>query len=277
MIDELLRPFAFEFFRNGLAVATLAGGLCGLVGVYIVVRGMSYLAHGLSHAIFGGFAFSSLLGANFLLGAGVWGVASALAINSVTRRRPIGADAAIGVITTASFALGLVLFALLGHSGGSFDAALFGSILGVSFSSVIAISCVTLVVAGIVVFGYRPLLFTTFDAEVAAASGLPTARIEALLMVVFAVSILVSMQVLGVMLIAAALVIPPTIARMLTQSFSKMLVYSTAIGAACGVVGMNVSYQLDIQSGPAVVIVAALAFLVVYVIKRPSGLQRVIA
>ncbi len=277
MIDELLRPFAFEFFRNGLAVATLAGGLCGLVGVYIVVRGMSYLAHGLSHAIFGGFAFSSLLGANFLLGAGVWGVASALAINSVTRRRPIGADAAIGVITTASFALGLVLFALLGHSGGSFDAALFGSILGVSFSSVVAIACVTLVVAGIVVFGYRPLLFTTFDAEVAAASGLPTARIEALLMVVFAVSILVSMQVLGVMLIAAALVIPPTIARMLTRSFPKMLVYSTAIGAACGVVGMNVSYQLDIQSGPAVVIVAALAFLVVYVIKRPSGLQRVIA
>ncbi len=277
MIDELLRPFAFEFFRNGLAVATLAGGLCGLVGVYIVVRGMSYLAHGLSHAIFGGFAFSSLLGANFLLGAGVWGVASALAINSVTRRRPIGADAAIGVITTASFALGLVLFALLGHSGGSFDAALFGSILGVSFSSVVAIACVTLVVVGIVVFGYRPLLFTTFDAEVAAASGLPTARIEALLMVVFAVSILVSMQVLGVMLIAAALVIPPTIARMLTHSFSKMLVYSTAIGAACGVVGMNVSYQLDIQSGPAVVIVAALAFLVVYVVKRPSGLQRVIA
>ncbi len=277
MIDELLRPFAFEFFRNGLAVATLAGGLCGLVGVYIVVRGMSYLAHGLSHAIFGGFAFSSLLGANFLLGAGVWGVASALAINSVTRRRPIGADAAIGVITTASFALGLVLFALLGHSGGSFDAALFGSILGVSFSSVVAIACVTLVVSGIVVFGYRPLLFTTFDAEVAAASGLPTARIEALLMVVFAVSILVSMQVLGVMLIAAALVIPPTIARMLTHSFPKMLVYSTAIGAACGVVGMNVSYQLDIQSGPAVVIVAALAFLVVYVIKRPTGLQRVIA
>ncbi len=277
MIDELLRPFAFEFFRNGLAVATLAGGLCGLVGVYIVVRGMSYLAHGLSHAIFGGFAFSSLLGANFLLGAGVWGVASALAINSVTRRRPIGADAAIGVITTASFALGLVLFALLGHSGGSFDAALFGSILGVSFSSVVAIACVTLVVVGVVVFAYRPLLFTTFDAEVAAASGLPTARIEALLMVVFAVSILVSMQVLGVMLIAAALVIPPTIARMLTHSFSKMLVYSTAIGAACGVVGMNVSYQLDIQSGPAVVIVAALAFLVVYVVKRPSGLQRVIA
>ena len=90
MIDELLRPFAYEFFRNGLIVATLAGALCGLVGVYIVVRGMSYLTHGLSHAIFGGFAASALLGVSFLLGAGVWGIASALAINSVTRRRPFG-------------------------------------------------------------------------------------------------------------------------------------------------------------------------------------------
>ena len=92
---------------------------------------MSYIGHGLSHAIFGGFAASALLGVNFVLGAGVWGVASALLISGVTRRRVIGADAAIGVITTASFALGLALFALFGRRGSSFDAALFGSILGV--------------------------------------------------------------------------------------------------------------------------------------------------
>ena len=117
MIDELLEPYEFEFFRNGLMVATLAGALCGLVGVYVVLRGMSYIGHGLSHAIFGGFAASALLGVNFLLGAGAWGVASALMINGVTRRRVIGADAAIGVITTASFALGLALFAMFGGRG----------------------------------------------------------------------------------------------------------------------------------------------------------------
>ncbi len=277
MIDELLRPFAYEFFRNGLIVATLAGALCGLVGVYIVVRGMSYLTHGLSHAIFGGFAASALLGVSFLLGAGVWGIASALAINSVTRRRPIGADAAIGVVTTASFALGLILFALFGHSGASFDAALFGSVLGVSLTSVIVIVIVSLLVVVIVTFGYRPLLFTTFDPEVAAASGLRTARIEALLMVVFAISILVSMQVLGVTLIAAALVIPPTIARLLTHSFSKMLILSSAIGATCGFIGMNLSYHLDVQSGPGIVIVAAFAFLIAYAVKRPTGMQRAAA
>jgi len=273
MIDELFHPFAYEFFRNGLIVATLAGALCGMVGVYIVVRGMSYLTHGLSHAIFGGFAASALLGVSFLLGAGVWGIASALAINSVTRRRPIGADAAIGVITTASFAIGLILFALFGRNGRSFDAALFGSILGVSLSSVILIAVVTVIVLTIIVFGYRPLLFTTFDPEVAAASGLRTGRIEALLMIVFAISILVSMQVLGVTLIAAALVIPPTIARLLTHSFPRMLMLSSGIGAACGFIGMNLSYHLNVQSGPGIVIVAAAAFLVVYSIKRPSGLQ----
>ena len=114
-LDELARAATqFEFFRNGLIVATIAGALCGLVGVYVVLKGMSYIGHGLSHAIFGGFAASALLGVNFFLGAGVWGVASALMISGVTRRRIIGSDAAIGVITTASFALGLALFAVFG-------------------------------------------------------------------------------------------------------------------------------------------------------------------
>ena len=129
MMDELLRPFAFEFFRNGLLVATFAGALCGLIGVYVVLKGMSYIGHGLSHAIFGGFAASALLGVNFALGAGTWGIASALMINGVTRRRVIGADAAIGVITTASFALGLALFAIFARRGQSFDAALFLSLI----------------------------------------------------------------------------------------------------------------------------------------------------
>src|SRR4051812_12889254 len=174
MIDELLRPFDFEFLRNGLLVATLAGGLCGLIGVYVVLKGMSYIGHGLSHAIFGGFAASSLLGVSFILGAGAWGIASALMINGVTRRRTIRADAAIGVITTASFALGLVLFALFGGVGRGFDAALFGSILGVSGSDVLLVAVVSIAAAALVLLRYRQLMFATFDPEVADASGVRT-------------------------------------------------------------------------------------------------------
>jgi len=273
-MDELLRPFEFEFFRNGLAVATLAGALCGLIGVYVVLRGMSYIGHGLSHALFGGFAASALLGVNFLLGAGAWGVASALMINGVTRRRKIGSDAAIGVITTASFALGLALFALFGRRGANFDAALFGSILGVSGRDVLVIAAVGLLAGALVFFRYRALLFTTFDPEVADASGVNTARLDALLMVVLAASILATMQVLGVTLVAATLVIPATVARMLTNSFSRMLWLATLIGASCGFVGMNLSYHLDVQSGPTIVLVGATLFAAVFAVTGPRRLRR---
>jgi len=260
MIDDLLAPYAFEFFRNGLVVATIAGALCGLVGVYVVLRGMSYIGHGLSHAMFGGFAASALLGVNVLLGAGVWGVASVLMINAVTRGRVIRSDAAIGVITTASFALGLALFAFFGERGASFDAALFGSILGVGTEDVIAILVVSLLAAALIFLRYRALLFTTFDPEVADAFGVNTARIDALLMLVLAGSILATMQVLGVTLIAAALVIPPAAARLITNSFSRMIWISSLMGATSGFVGMNLSYHLDIQSGPTIVLVSATAF-----------------
>jgi manganese/iron transport system permease protein/iron/zinc/copper transport system permease protein len=271
---ELLVPFQFEFFRNGLTVATIAGALCGLIGVYVVLKGMSYIGHGLSHAIFGGFAASALLGVNFLLGAGVWGVASALMIGGVTRRRVIKSDAAIGVITTASFALGLALFALFGRRGASFDAALFGSILGVSTQDIVVISCIAAVAAALVFLRYRTLLFATFDPEVAEASGVRTARIDAVLMLVLAAAILATMQVIGVTLIAAMLVIPAVVARMLTSSFSTMLWAATLIGAACGFVGMNLSYHLDVQSGPTIVLVGAALFALVFALTGPRRLRR---
>jgi manganese/iron transport system permease protein/iron/zinc/copper transport system permease protein len=260
LIGELLAPLEYEFFRNGLAVATMSGALCGLVGVYIVLKGMSYIGHGLAHGIFGGFAASSLLGVNAMLGAGAWGIASALMITTITRRRAVAADAAIGVITTASFALGLALVGLFGTTTQSFDALLFGSVMGVTPADVVLVAGVTLAAAAVLLALYRPLLFATFDSEVADASGVPTHRVDAVLMAVLAASILATMQVLGVTLIAAALVIPPTVARLLTSSFGRMLGLSVAIGAACGFVGMNVSYQLDVQSGPTIVLVGAVLF-----------------
>jgi ABC-type Mn2+/Zn2+ transport system permease subunit len=273
VIEELLRPFEFEFFRNGLVIATLAGALCGLVGVYVVLKGMSYIGHGLSHAIFGGFAASSLLGVNALLGAGAWGIASAFLINGVSRRRIIGADAAIGVITTASFALGLALIALFGRTGRAFDAALFGSILGVSTSDVWVVGAVAAFALAVVFFGHRALLFTTFDPEVADVSGVNTARVDAVLTLVLALTVLATMQVLGATLIAATLVIPATVARMLTSSFTRMLFIATAVGAVSGFVGMVSSYHLDIQSGPSIVLVGAMMFTVVFVATGGRGLR----
>src|SRR5256885_7287918 len=136
----LREPWSFAFFRHGIAAGTLAGALCGRVGVYVVLRRMSYIGHGLSHAIFGGAVASYVLQINFYLGAGVWGLVSALLINSVARRRKIGADAAIGIVTTASFAVGVALISRVHHFTVNFEAALFGNILGVSFSALMVLA-----------------------------------------------------------------------------------------------------------------------------------------
>jgi len=274
MTASLLEPFQYGFLRHGLAVAVLAGALCGLIGVYVVLKNMSYIGHGLSHAIFGGAAASAVLSFNFFLGAGMWGVMSALLIGRVTRRRIIGSDAAIGVITTASFALGLALFGLFGVARKSVDALLFGSILGVSLGDVWLVAAVTAGAALVVFLRYRVLLFTTFDPEVAAVSGVDTARVDALLMTVLALSLLVTMRVLGVVLVAAALVIPAVVARMLTNSFSRMLWLSTGIGAVCGFTGMYLSYFLDISSGATIVLVGAALFTVVFAVTGSTGRRR---
>src|SRR5438552_15414554 len=130
----LTDPWKYAFFRHGLEAGTIAGALCGLVGVYVVLRRTSCIGHGLSHAIFGGAVASYVLQINFYVGAGIWGLVSALLINSVSRRRKIGADAAIGIVTTASFAVGVALISHFHRFTVNFEGALFANILGVSVS-----------------------------------------------------------------------------------------------------------------------------------------------
>lgn len=273
-MNWLLEPLGFAFFRDGLAVAIIAGALCGLVGVFVVLRSMSYIGHGLSHAIFGWAVLSFILGVNFYIGAAAGGFASALLVNRVARRRSIGADAAIGVVTTGIFAVGIALISRPSRGfTRNFEAALFGQILGVQTRDVVIVAAVAVLVALAIIANYRGLLFSTFDPEVAAVSGVPTGRLDALLALILAGTIVATMQVLGVTLIAAALVIPPVIARMLTDSFSRMLVWSSAIGAVMGLVGMFASYYLDISSGASIVLVGAVAFALVF---TASGTRRTV-
>ena len=274
MSNLLLEPFRYDFFVKGVVVATLAGALCGLLGVYITLRGMSYIGHGLSHAVFGGFAASSVISLNYYLGAGVWGLMSALAINRVSRSRRIGADAAIGVITTASFALGVALLTMYGSKGPSFDAALFGSIIGVADTDVYVLAGVTAFAVAVVVLNYRALLFSTFDPEVADVSGARVARVDALLMLVLSLAILATLTVIGVTLVAATLVIPAVVARMLTDSFARMLWLSTVVGSASGFVGMNLSYHLDVPSGTTIVLTGASVFCLVLMVTGGRSLRR---
>jgi manganese/iron transport system permease protein len=263
----LLDPLRdFAFFRHGLIAATVAGALCGLIGVYVVLRGMSYIGHGLSHAIFGGAVVSYVLKWNFYVGAGAWGVVSALLINVVSRRRKIGADAAIGIVTTASFAFGILLISRVHRFTTNFDAALFGNVLGVQISQLWVLGGVTALTVLAVFLRYRQLLFATFDPDVADSYGVSVARMDALIALLLAAAVVSTMQVLGVLLIAADIVIPAIIARLLTDSFSKMLGISAVVGAACGFAGMYVSFYVDAGAGATIVLVEAGLFVVVFAV-----------
>lgn len=263
-MNVLLDPLRYDFLRHALVVCTLAGGLCGLLGVFVTLKGMSYLGHGLSHAVFAGAAIAAAVSVSPVAGAGLWGLGSGLAITRVTRRRVVGSDAAIGVVTTASFALGVALLGMYGRVRRSIEATVFGSVLGVTTADTWLVALVAVVTVVVVVARYRSLLFTAFDAEVAAVSGVRTDRMEALLMLLLCGAVLAGMKVLGVTLIAAAIVIPPVTARLLTDAFHRMLVLSTVLGATGGLVGMYLSYHLDVSSGATIVLVdfaaAAIAF-----------------
>ena len=272
-MSALTEPFGYEFFRHGLLAATLVGALCGLMGVFIVLRRMSYIGHGLSHAVFGGAVVSYVLNLNFYIGAGLWGFLSALLINATARRRTIGADAAIGIVTTASFALGVALISKQRSFTRNFDAALFGNILGVTVRDLWVIGAVTTVVGLGVFFGYKQLLFATFDPELARIYGVSTGWVDAGFALALAATTVASMNVVGVTLIAAAIVIPPTTARLLTDAFGRMLILSTLIGAGCGACGMFLSYEYDVASGAAIVLLAAAVFVLVY---AGTSLQRAV-
>lgn len=263
MIAFVVEPLQYQFFVHGLLAALLAGSLCGLLGVYIVLRQMSYIGHGLSHAVFGGAVVSHLLGLNVALGAGLWGFSAAVFIDRLVAKRALHADAAIGIVTTASFAVGVALMSRVRRFTQDFEALLFGNVLGVTSQDLLLLVVVAVLTLLTVTALYKQFLFSTFDESVAQVTGVPTRLMHLLFACLLALVILASMQVLGVTLIAATIVIPAATARLLTHSFSAMLTLSTLLGGLTALGGMYVSYYVDVASGASIVLCATLAFLAV--------------
>jgi manganese/iron transport system permease protein len=254
-------PFEYEFFRHGLFAAVVVGAICGYIGVYVVLRRMSYIGHGLAHALFGGAVLSYVLSLNFFIGAGVWALLAGFLIHRISHRRWVGADAAIGVVTTSSFALGVAIISTHRTFTRNIEAALFGNILGITTQDLWIVVSMSLLVFCALFLIRRQLLFATFDPEVASAYGVPTGKIDLLFVLLLAVTVLASTQILGVTLVAAAMVIPPVIARYLTHNFQTLLIASPLLGAFCGAAGMFLSFYFDISSAATIVLTAAALFM----------------
>ena len=259
-MGRLAEPFEFEFFVRGLIAAGLVGVLCAAVGIYVVLRSLAYIGHGLAHSIFGGAVVSFVSGISFYVGATIWGVFSVLLINGAARRHQIGGDAAIGIVSTSAFAVGVALISRHGRFTRDFDAALFGEILGITSGDLYVIVGVLALVALILFFWWKPFLFTTFDQDVAGSYGVPVIWVEVLFSLILAATVIASLQVLGVTLIAAALVIPPVTARLLTDSFTRMFFLAVIVGGLSGFGGVYISWFIDVSSGATVVLLQAAIF-----------------
>jgi ABC-type Mn2+/Zn2+ transport system permease subunit len=261
-VSVLTEPLTYAFFTRALLAAALVGAACGALSTFVVLRRMSYIGHGLAHSVLGGVAVGAALGYGIYPGAVVATLVSAVLIDRVARRRGLHADAAIGTVTTAMFAVGIVAVSVTSTPGVNTEAILFGNVLGVTSVDLWLATAVAAGLAGVLFLAYKPLLFVTFDAEVAGTSGIPAARVELLITLLTAAVVIASVRVLGVLLVAAAVVVPGSLARLVTRSFPVMLGVATAVGTAAGIVGLYASFHLDVPSGASIVLAATAMFAV---------------
>lgn len=264
----ILDPLAFGFFDRALAASAIVGLVCALVGSYLVLRGLAFMGDALSHAAFPGVVGAYLLHGPFYIGAAIAAVGTALAIGWVSRRGQLRGDTAIGVLFAGMFALGIFLFSLIPNYVGDLLGFLFGEILGISTVDLIALSVLAAIVVVIVAVLWKELLYSTFDPLGAAAAGLPVARLDYLFLALIALTIVISLQAVGIVLVVAMLVTPPATAQLVSGTFGRLVVTAIAIGVACPIIGLYISYWLNSATGATIVLLESALFLVVLLARR---------
>jgi manganese/iron transport system permease protein len=261
-VDFFFAPLGYDFFVRALIASALVGVACAVVGSFVVLKGMSFIGDAVSHAAFPGIVAAYLIGAPIVLGGAVAAIATALGIGALTRRSGLRADAIIGVLFAGMFALGVALFSSIPNYVGDLFHFLFGDILGISVGDLAALVVLALGLLLIVRLFWKELLFATFDPLGAGAAGLPVRRLDDLLLILIAVTIVVSLQAVGIVLVVAMITTPAAAAQLLVRRFGTMMVVAAVIGILASIAGLYLSYALDIASGAAIVIVETGVFAV---------------
>jgi manganese/iron transport system permease protein len=272
MLNWVLEPLTYGFMQRGLAASVMVGMLCAVVGCYVVLRGMAFLGDALAHAILPGVALAYLLKGNLMLGALIAAVVVGLGIGMLSRQGKIREDTAIGILFAAALALGVAMISTVQTYAVDLTHILFGNILGVSPSDLLIIAVLGVIVIATIVLLYKEFLVVSFDRVLAATLRLPVEVLRNLMLILIALTIVVSLQAVGVGLVAAMLVTPAATAFLLTRRLPMMMVIAALIGAFSGVAGLYLSYYLNIASGAAVVLVATAVFVLAYVFAPRRGL-----
>jgi ABC-type Mn2+/Zn2+ transport system permease subunit len=279
-VDFLIEPFEAEFVRTGALAAALVGILCGVVGCYVVLRGMALLADSLAHGVLPGIAVAFMLTAGaasgaepdqlaISVGALVAGLATAAATSLVLRRSRLREDTAAAVVFVFMLALGVVLVSRTEGYAVDLTAFLFGDVLGVDRGDVVVTAILTVAVLALVALLYRPFLLFSFDRQRAAALGLRTDLLQFVMLVVITLAVVVGFRVVGALLVLGMLMAPPAAAALVTKRLPAMMALSAALAALSAPVGLLLSWHLDLAAGASIVLVPVTAFIALLIL-RPA-------
>jgi len=271
MMNWLIDPFSYVFMQRGFMAALMVGVMCSIIGCYVVLRGMAFLGDAMAHAVLPGVAVAYLLSANLTLGALAAAVLVALGIGFFTRQKSIKEDTAIGILFSAALALGVALISSIRTYAMDLSHILFGNVLGVSNMDLIMTALLCIIVLGTILVFYRPFLIISFDPILAHTMRLPVTVLNYLLLVLLSITIVISIQTVGVGLVSAMLVTPGAAAYLLAKRLPAMMGISAGIGALSSLVGLYASFYLNIASGAAIVLTAALIFLLVFLFSPRRG------
>ena len=271
MLDFLLEPLSYGFMWRGLLAAVMVGIICSVLGTYVILQGMAFFGDALSHTILPGVVLAYLVGWPLAVGALLFGVLSAVGIGALSQRGEIREDTAIGVIFAGSFALGVAMLSTVRSYAVDLAHILFGDVLGVAPQDLWLTAGLGAVVLLTVLLLYKEFLVMAFDPTLATVLRLPVRTLRYLLLVLIAVTIVISLQTVGVALMIAMLVTPAAAAQLLTRRLPMMMATAAAIGALSNITGLYLSYYANIASGPAMVLVATVVFGLVFLFAPQRG------
>ncbi len=268
-IDALAK---YQYLQNAMAAGIMVGIVCGIIGCFIILRGMALMGDAISHAVLPGVVIAYFLGISFFIGAVVTGVLTALGIGYISQNSKIKHDSAIGIMFTAAFALGVVLITLRRGTGVDLWHILFGNVLAVSRADLWMTFIIGVVVLLSIVLFYKQLLLSTFDPTMARAIGLPTKLIHYLLMLMLSLVTVASLKTVGIVLVVAMLITPGATAYLLTNRLQVMLVLSVMFGVFSSIVGVYFSFIYDVATGASIVLVASILFAFCFFFSPKQGI-----
>ncbi len=260
MLEFVLDPIAYGFMQRGLVAAILVGVVCAVMGAFVVLRGLAFIGDAISHAAFPGLVIAYMLGIPLYIGGAVAAVGTALAIGAVARRGALRFDTAVGVLFAGTFAFGILLFSTIQNYVADLFSYLLGNVLGITFADIVQIAILGGVVLLVVAVLRKELLYASFDPTGAAASGLPVVTLDYLLLGLVGVTIVVSIQAVGIIMVVAMLVTPAATGQLLVDKFWDLVKIAIGVAVVASVSGLYLSFYLNVASGASIVLVETLLF-----------------